>query len=103
MHSVTPSRSEAIQSWLLGRPSIGDHDISVLLFTAHQTMAIYVLHYLYFSKNLAYIFPILHISYLTDDVAAKVMQSPVDCDYQHHSWVPDTKYKSKKQNKSKGE
>merc|ERR1712079_972442 len=55
VHSVTPSRSEAIQSWLLGRPSI-----------------------------------------------AKVMQSPGDCDYQHHSWVPDTKYKSKKQNKKGG-
>ena len=36
------------------------------------------------------------------DVSAKVMQSPVDCEYQHHSWVPDTKQKSnKKQNKSK--
>jgi len=56
-HSVTPSRSEAIQSWLLGRPSI-----------------------------------------------AKVMQSPPgDCEYPHHSWVPDTKQKStKKQNKKGG-
>ena len=40
---------------------------------------------------------------LTTDFTAKVMQSPGDCEYQHHSWVPDTKHKAnKKINKSKG-